>query len=241
MKNTITSKQACTIAHQIRRETGCSLADAFKAAYASNSTINPKTNWTRDELDKIFSDKAAELLRKGYLIDTDHMGGSQGEVAKVLFRKDGKIYILVMENNYSYASWKYNKMITIKFGVNTCPAWSTVWIDKMEVLWSMSVVQLSDNYFVTEELSEQYNELNKTRYHNSLIHRSVDVSESYHKVILPLVRKQKGMKSMKLNNILKVRRLTEVNFQGQVLGRYYRVFTDKNDKNGRPVVIDIRF
>ena len=37
-KNSITPKQACIIAHQIRRETGCSLAEAFKAAYAGNTT-----------------------------------------------------------------------------------------------------------------------------------------------------------------------------------------------------------
>ena len=84
MKNNITSKQACTIAHQIRRETGCSLADAFKAAYAGNNTANPKTSWTAEDLNKIFSDKTAELLRKGYIIDAAAMSGHQGEIGKIV-------------------------------------------------------------------------------------------------------------------------------------------------------------
>ena len=33
-KTNITSKEACTLAHKIRRETGCSLAEAFKPLFS---------------------------------------------------------------------------------------------------------------------------------------------------------------------------------------------------------------
>ena len=118
MKNTITSKQACTIAHQIRRETGCSLADAFKAAYAGNSTLNPKTSWTAEELNRIFSDKADELLRKGYTIDLAGMAGHQGEVGKVIFKKNNTFYALVMESK-SRCDGRYSDVYTIWFGKYT--------------------------------------------------------------------------------------------------------------------------
>ncbi len=42
-KNTISSKTACTLAHEIRRNTGCSLAEAFKAAY-TGKVPETKTN-----------------------------------------------------------------------------------------------------------------------------------------------------------------------------------------------------
>ena len=85
--NKINSKEACTLAHKIRRETGCSLAEAFKQAYSGTPTAAP-TYYTQQDLDKIFSDKTAELIKKGYMIHVPTMSGSQGEMAYITFIKN---------------------------------------------------------------------------------------------------------------------------------------------------------
>lgn len=249
MKNTITSKQACTLAHQIRRETGCSLADAFKAAYAGNTTINTKTSWTAEDLNKIFSDKTAELLRKGYTIDVAGMSGHQGEIGKIIFKKNDNYYILIMESKSTFAEGKYNERYIIRFGKYTEKVkdhgmnnWVTFWVEKFDTTWSLEFVKITDNYFVTAEKAKSINE----KWHNRCKNRYdglVKVIDSkYYKYILPAVRAQKGCKSLKISNILEVKRVPITSWTtDEITGRYYKVVTDKTDKTGRPVVIEIRF
>lgn len=250
MKNNITSKQACTIAHQIRRETGCSLADAFKAAYAGNNTVNPKTSWTAEDLNKIFSDKAAELLRKGYIIDAAAMSGHQGEISKIVFRKDGCWYALVMESQNTFGEGKYSDKYVIWFGKYTedisnmhlLDSWNTPWLNKFEASWSLEFIKITNNYFVTAEEAKSINEKCHNRYKNRYDGLVKVIDNKYYKYILPAVRAQKGCKSLKISNILEVKRVPITSWTtDEITGRYYKVITDKTDKAGRPVVIDIRF
>lgn len=241
MKNPITSKEACTIAHKIRRETGCSLADAFKAAYAGTNIVALKTHWTREELDQIFSDKAAELLRKGYMIDTKHMSGSQGEIAKLLFVKNGSHFQLSMVSKSKFRSW-YTDHIIISFGKYTEEArvWDTLWMDRFDSSWSLEVVKITDNYFVTPELAEEFDEKRHNRLAVKYPNQVALMDDRYTKVILPLVRKQKGYKGTKLSDIMKVERITTVNYSGKPVRRYYKVMINK--KNAvRPEIVNIHF
>mgnify|MGYP007070342982 CR=1 FL=1 len=256
MKNTnntkLSSKEACTLAHQIRRETGCSLAEAFKAAYSRNTvSAEPKTSWTMNELVKLFSDKTAELLRKGYILDPVHMSGHQGEIAKVLFTKDGEYFQLIMESHSDFGKW-YGEQIEIRFGKYTeevRPArsltdWSdTLWVNKFDTQWSMTVAQIADNYYVTPELAEQFSAKAHERRHNYAHDVWEEVDSKYYKAILACVRKQKGYKSTKINNIVKVTRITRWNdFDLCYNRRYYKVeLNSKLDKYGKNTVVDVRF
>ena len=241
MKNTITSKQACIIAHQIRRETGCSLAEAFKAAYAGNSTINPKTSWTADELNQIFSDKAAELLRKGYTIDLAGMSGHQGEIGKVVFKKNSNYYLLIMERKSNLFRGKYNEHYTIRFGKYTekienhgLNTWVTLWIDRFDTTWSLEFVKVTDNYFVTEELADEFNKKSKARRDARYCGVIPPVDTKYYKVLLKMVRKQKGHKSVKLSDIKSAYRVNSMKHN-------YTVVLNTQDKNGRAVVVNVNF
>lgn len=248
MKNTITSKQACTIAHQIRRETGCSLAEAFKAAYTGNNAVAPKTSWTASELNQIFSDKATELLRKGYTIDLAGMAGHQGEVGKIIFRKNDAFYALVMESKSSFSDGRYNEHFVIWFGKYTeevkmrcLDTWNTLWLNKFEASWKQVFVKISDNFFVTEAEAKAANEKWSYRVLNHS-HKPEIIDSKYYKYILPAVRAQKGCKSLRVSNILEVKRVYITDWRtNEVTGRYYKVVTDKTDKAGIPVVLDIRF
>lgn len=248
MKNTITSKQACTLAHKIRHETGCSLADAFKAAYAGNATVNPKTSWTAEDLNKIFSDKAAELLRKSYIIDTAAMSGHQGEIGKIVFKKNDNYYILIMSSKSDCRMGKYNERYIIRFGKYTEKVENhglntliTLWIEKFDTIWSLEFVKITDNYFVTEELVYEFNEKHKARCESHYYGGSTKVDSSFHKALLKMVRKQKGYKGIKLSDIERAYRVNPTKWDGTQGRRYYQVIMNKQDKNGRTIVVDVRF
>ena len=249
--NTIDRKEACTLAHQIRRETGCSLAEAFKAAYNRNTVpAVPKTAWTAEELNQIFSDKAAELMRKGYTIDLAGMSGHQGEIGKIVFRKDSCFYALVMERESSYEDGIYNDKYVIWFGKYTedikmrpLDTWNTIWLNKFEASWRQEYVKITDNYFVTPEVAKEANQKWLERCRANRSSKFEEVSSRYNKAILGCVRKQKGYKGVKANEIVKVTRITAYNsFKGAFEQRYYRVTLSRTYKTtGKNVELDIRF
>ena len=245
MKNTnntkLSSKEACTLAHQIRRETGCSLAEAFKAAYNRNIvSADPKTHWTAEELNQLFSDKATELLRKGYTIDLAGMAGSQGEIGKVIFKKNNTFYALVMESK-SRCDGRYSDVYTIWFGkyiedtsnMRPLDTWNTLWLNKFEASWKQEFVKISDNYYTTVEKAAVMNK----KWTDRALNRAAgweEVSSKYNKVILACVRKQKGYKSVKASEIVKVTRIINTKHT-------YRVELSRQNKYGRNDRVEIRF
>ena len=244
MKNTnttkLSSKEACTLAHKIRRETGCSLADAFKMAYNGQTQVETKTSWTAEELNKIFSDKATELLRKGYTIDLAGMAGHQGEVGKVIFKKNNTFYALVMESK-SHCDGRYSDVYTIWFGKYTedtsnmrpLDTWNTLWLNKFEASWKQEFVKISDNYYTTVEEAAVMNK----KWTDRALNRATgweEVSSKYNKVILACVRNQKGYKSVKASEILTVKRMITDKHT-------YRVELNRQNKYGRNDRVEIRF
>lgn len=245
----LTSKEACTLAHKIRRETGCSLAEAFKQAYASNAsrtTHSIPTTWNKAELTKIFSDKVAELLRKGYIIDIDHMSGSQGEIAKVLFVKNNAHYQLIMENKNKYTCF-YGESIIIRFGKYNREEFSvyphsTLWISDFDTTWSMTMVKITENYYVTEELAQTFRAKKESRMEAkySTKPNTVDLNR-YGKILLACVRKQKGYKSLKLSDILSASRCTERNWHTDaIIGHSYSIKISKLDKYGKNINLKVK-
>lgn len=249
-KTNITSKEACTLAHKIRRETGCSLAEAFKMAYNGQTQVETKTHWTAEELNKIFSDKASELIRKGYMIDVAGLSGHQGEIGKIVFRKDGCWYALVMESKSTFGEGKYDDKYTIWFGKYTedttdmcyLNTWNTPWLNRFEASWILEFIKLTDNYFVTPEVAKEANQKWIKRCRANRSSKFEEVSSRYNNVILSCVRKQKGFKSVKANEIVKVTRITPYNsFKEAFEQRYYRVTLSRTQKNGRNVELEVRF
>ena len=59
---------------------------------------------TRKDIDRIYTEKVAELLAQGYQIHTGSMGGSQGEIAHTDFIKGSEILRLLLEQGSDYHS-----------------------------------------------------------------------------------------------------------------------------------------
>lgn len=255
MKNTnttkLSSKEACTLAHQIRHETGCSLAEAFKAAYSRNTTpAAPKTSWTSDELTKIFSDKTAELLNKGYILDVAHMSGHQGEICKVLFTKNDEYFQLIMVTDNEYHSW-YGEKIVIRFGKYTEEVrpsrsindWNTLWVNKFDTQWSMTFVKVTDNYYVTPELAEEFSAKKHQRVMAKVGTKpqNVSMSDRCNKAALACVRKQKGFKGVKASEIVSVKRCNHYDIRDEYTGFSYKIELSRLNKYGKNTVIDVHF
>lgn len=241
MTNNITSKEACILAHKIRKETGCSLAEAFKAAYSNNASTTPKTSWTKDELSQIFSDKTAELLRKGYMIDTEHMDGHQGEICKIRFKKGNSYFQLIMDHSNNYSAF-YGERISIRFGKYTEEVYShsILWVNKFDTLWEVKVAKIADNYYTTEELANEANDKKTKRVLAQAIAPKVELSARVYPAALACVRKQKGYKGTKLSDIVKVTRVNNYNaISGAYLDHHYSVEISKLNKYGHNTCLRI--
>ena len=252
MKNVtakLSSKEACTLAHKIRRETGCSLSEAFKAVYSNTPVApkTPKTSWTAEELNKIFSDKAAELIRKGYVIDLGGMSGHQGEIGKVVFKKGNDYYVLVMESKNAYAEGIYTEHYVIRFGKYTekvdkiaLDTWFTFWLERFDTIWSLEFVKISNNYFTTIEEAKVANQKWIERCQNNRSNRIEEVSSKYNAVILACVRKQKGYKTVKASEIVDIVRIIPYNdFKHRFDRGFYRVTLSRTNKFGKNITLKV--
>jgi len=243
MKKTLTSKEACTLAHQIKKNTGCTLAEAFKLAYSGQTEATPKTTWTYADLNQIFSDKVAELLRKGYSIDTAHMGGHQGEVAKIFLVKGKDHYVIVMDTTSNWDNW-YSETYHIRFGKYSEPVTydrQTLWLDKFEYTWEFQATKITANWFVTAELGKEYSDKHHSRINARRQSYWTDVDSKFYKVVLACVRKQRGFKGTKLSDIARVQRCVETRLDGSVSRHQYCVTLARTNKYGNNVTVDIKF
>lgn len=208
-ENTTMNKQEiCTLAHQIRKNTGCDLKEAFRQAYAQANGIAPKTSFNRADLDKVFSDKVSELLSKGYMISTSTMAGTEGEIAKLHFKKDGKLFILLMDKTLKgVLDNKYAWKIRICFGEYTGDLrYGTIWNEQADYTWEQLFVQISEDYFVSEEEGIRINEKAylRMRQHNDVTIKEVNPAAA--EILLKYAHKQQGCKTAKLSDIEHIRR-----------------------------------
>ena len=212
----LTSKEACTLAHKIRKETGCSLAEAFKKAY--NTAAPAPTYYTMEDLSRIFSDKVKELLGKGYMIHTPTMSGSQGEIAYVTFIKNNTLYRLNMFTDNSFDSNIFTEHLIIQFGKSTendrVLQGYTFWAEKVEVLWfcifgkvarwRRSKPQREDKArYIPAERMEECEAKATERVNNKYSYDTTNIvlTAKTHKAALKWVKTLKGYKSTRLADI----------------------------------------
>ena len=234
--NKINSKEACTLAHKIRRETGCSLAEAFKQAYSGTPSRTPNY-YTKEDLNRIFSDKAKELMNKGYMIHTPTMAGSQGEMAYITFIKNNTLYRLSMFDTYTVGHYSYDGYVTIQFGEaldsEEILNGRTFWKDAIStVFWSIVVAKAStwrkenrkqqERYIPTERI-EACEAKAEARFKAQGISSWIELSDKSYKAALAWIKTVKGYKGTKLVNVQKV-------FKHRENGSYSIYFTNNHGK-----------
>lgn len=88
---------------------------------------------TRQDLDRVFTEKITEYLTQGYIFSTATMGGSQGEIAKVDLIKDAD-FIRVYMTRETIGFKKIIKILEGKKEFSTDDISGTIWENELEIL-----------------------------------------------------------------------------------------------------------
>ena len=178
-------------------------------------------------IEKIYSEKVAELLNQGWHVNTTTMPGHQGEVAHIDLTDGSEIRRALLYREMVWGDepgdFHGNKVI-ILVGRNTeqlRPSWdSTIWNNRLEPVFEIefAVVQDIDRYhpdgwFVPmEEAGEIQRLRNARRKARRVVQRKV-CGDAYKSVALRwLKRTQKGFKSAKVSDVTKVTRVNHMHW-----------------------------
>ena len=92
---------------------------------------------TRDDINRIFTEKVSELLAQGYQIHTSTMPGSQGEIAHVDLSNGSEILRVLLDRDHDWRA-AYGDLFRIAVGRNTDRlhgGWDdTIWNGRLEIL-----------------------------------------------------------------------------------------------------------
>ena len=182
------------------------------------------------EINAIYAAKVAEMLAAGYTINTNTMNGSQGEIAKIDFRKGDEVIRVLLARETIWGE-HFRTAETIALTVGRCDdervinatgfgRESIIWNERLEVIEKRIFFQVggrreSDWYIEGREgeaAMNLYYDRFQTRRQIERIEearlRSKDMStDEIKKILLPAVRRHLGKPKMKLDRIDKVTRI----------------------------------
>ena len=173
------------------------------------------------EINSIFTQKVKEYLDMGYTINTTTMSGLQGEVAKVDLTNGKEIIRIRMESHYRLGRE------TLHIIVGKCT-------DKVkpngsfhDIVWNQNLKELEEtvfykvgnkgNFYGTEEEAQAARDKHLMRRdargwgYSEDENNTVWFDESYTDIVLPIIRRSKGMKTVKRSDV-RVFKRTDYNF-----------------------------
>ena len=160
---------------------------------------------TRKDIDRIYTEKVAELLAQGYQIHTGSMGGSQGEIAHTDFIKGSEILRLLLEQGSDYHS-ACGDFYSIRLGRHTEPlrgGYADIWNNRLETLFEIKLAKVTDKYITTMEKAAEISEKRFARWRDSARADTSrrELGDAYKSIALRWVQKQPRMKTCKLADI----------------------------------------
>ena len=172
----------------------------------------------RHEIDSLFTKKVADYIAAGYVINSNTMSGSQGEIGKIDLRK-GDTYIRIMlDTTYS---WKHGDKINLIVGRITDKVYPvghcTVWNQNLEIIETQSFVKLSENWYI---LPEEYPEIAEKQQARAPKHyerkEQYTFNDKAKKIALAYLRRQPNCKSIRLGEIQSVyKEINKSRFSGK--------------------------
>lgn len=170
-----------------------------------------------EQINRRFTEKVAEMLSQGYIMNATTMGGSQGEIAKVDLT-DGKKIIRVMlstEHNWERIGdrfYTFDKVI-LTVGTNTDKVrihgsdrfCDTIWNQHLADIVTEEFYQIGrrGNWYGTKE--EAVAQQDKAMKRLDLEKGGKDItSEASARIVLPFIRRQPRCKSVTVSDIEKI-------------------------------------
>ena len=169
----------------------------------------------RIEIDKIFARMLGEYLAKGYVVNTNTMGGHQGEVAKVDLRKGDDVLRMSLDKG---RDWKADAdWYVLTVGRATEPVrkedGAIIWTERCDEIERHVFYQIGKDWFSgIEAYTKDCVQKRHARWKNGWSHvdpltNDRDLPDSCRKVALGILRKMDRCHSVKLCDIKKVRRV----------------------------------
>jgi hypothetical protein len=184
------------------------------------------------DINAIFSAKVAEFLANGYQINTNTMGGSQGEVAKVDFRKGDELIRVLLDRKTIFNEHFTCDGIVLIVGRCTDPYAvnaqgfrdATIWNSHLEVIEERTFCKMgmrwndSDWYLEgaeAEEAQKKTRERAKLQWsmerHEESRNRKEYTGEEIKNILLPAVRRHLERPKLKADRIDKIVRVWKEN------------------------------
>ena len=180
------------------------------------------------DINNIFSAKVAEFLANGYQINTNTMGGSQGEIAKVDFRKGDELIRVLL---YRKTIWgdDFRTADAIRLTVGRCIDERAIvtgffrdpiiWNERLEVLEERTFYKMGETYSVSdwylegkeaEDALKKSSDRRKARWDMDRAEerrtRKEYSGDAVKKILLPAVRRHLEKPKMKAERIDKITR-----------------------------------
>lgn len=126
------------------------------------------------DIEAIFTTKVNEFITNGYIINATTMNGSQGELAKIDFRKGDEVYRVLLEQTTEYGNHGSRDVAILTVGRSTenviCderPFDSmglTFWNNRMEIMEQRKFYQIDrcSDYYIEDV--EEYDEMREKQY-----------------------------------------------------------------------------
>lgn len=195
------------------------------------TTINGKEIKLYDDNDinAIYTNLVSEYISKGFVINFRIVRGSQGEESKIdLTNDNGKtIYRIWILTEYFDVSDRKLMIVIEKF--SNCEASDTLWFGRGEKIFerifyfitrrrSRNIyVKSKDNFEIIREIQKSREDL---EYKESC--RLIELSDSCKKIALKIIRKKKGYKTVKIDDLNSVSRRYDIS-------SYYFDFNEKEN------------
>lgn len=164
----------------------------------------------RREIDTAFTAKVSEYITKGYTFLTNTMGGSQGEIAKVIVRKDTDTICIYLDRTND---WQSGDKIILVVGRWPEPyrgyESETIWLNKLEIVEQVDFFEIERNKFYTtsaeefEAIREKQRIRSQYRWERTR-DRYFDFEKEAKAAVLPFVRRQPKCKTAKSKSIDRV-------------------------------------
>ena len=199
----------------------------------------------QNDINRVFTEKVAELLSRGYQIHPGTMGGSQGEIAHVDLYKDDEIIRVLLERTIGRGEKPDGVRLIV--GRNTdrirmnCfdKLGNTIWNNRLEILSEIEFCQIGENYYTDAETGKAIQEKRdaRRRAHRETIRR--DLPDAFKCAALKYVQRQPRMKSCKLSDVTRVTRVNRSSwgettpalygYEIEVRGKTFRLLVPRND------------
>ncbi len=182
-----------------------------------------------NEINAIFAAKTAEYLNAGYQINTNTMNGSQGEIAKIDFRKGNEVIrVLLKQETIWGESFRTSEAVVLTIGRCTdervinevgFSRSNIIWNERLEVIEKRVFLKMGSNREADWYLEGKDAEVAMQKHYERITSRfhvnqneGIDYnSDAVKKILLPAVRRHLGKPHLKLNRIAKVTRHWENN------------------------------